>query len=71
MARCVPYLSGAAKFISSQNSTNQRPIWVGESITPFNVFLYSQYCSKVLIRRSGAVALEKFNPTTSNLWKLP
>src|ERR1700722_4560141 len=59
IALCVPYLSGAGRLISSQNRTSHRPICVGERITPLSVFLYSQYCSKVLMSRSGVVALEK------------
>src|SRR5689334_14323867 len=70
MARCVPYLSGAGKLISSQKMTSQRPICVGESMTPLRVFLYSQYCSKVLMSKSGVVALEKLRPTTSMLGSL-
>src|SRR4051794_3010592 len=62
IALCVPYLSGAGKLISSQKSTSHRPICVGDRITPLTVFLYSQYCSKVLMRRSGVVALEKLSP---------
>src|SRR6185437_9034874 len=52
IARCVPYRSGAGKLISSQKITRQRPIWFGDMITPLSVFLYSQYCSKVLINKS-------------------
>src|SRR5258707_15871435 len=65
MTRCVPYLSRAGRLISSQNTTSQRPICTGASMTPLGVFRYSQYCSNVLRISSGVVALEKLRPTTS------
>jgi hypothetical protein len=44
------------QFVGACNppTTSQRPIWFGDITTPLRVFLYSQYCSKVLIKRSGA-----------------
>ena len=51
MECCIEHLFGAGRFISSP--------------TLFNLFLYSQCCSEVLMRISSEVALERFNPKTS------
>src|SRR5271156_976294 len=65
ITRCVPYVSGAGRLISSQKRTSQRPIWAGARIVLFMVFLYSQYCSNDFTTRSGVVALEKLIEATS------